>query len=224
MISKYVANYTISAAEKQLFSRSFRKKSGKRKNFIWNGADRVHEIDFYACVRYNKNNMDNLILIGMPSSGKSTAGVLLAKKIGYGFIDSDLIIQGEQGALLSEIIEREGAEGFIAIEERVNAGLMAMRCVIATGGSVCYSERAMNHLKSLGKVVYLQLSEEEVARRIPSLVKRGVVMRGNVATLDALYRERIPLYERYADVTVRCDGQTIDETVGAIAAATGFSI
>ena len=175
-------------------------------------------------VRYNKINMDNLVLIGMPSSGKSTAGVLLAKKIGYGFIDSDLIIQGEQGALLSEIIEREGTEGFIAIEERVNAGLMAMRCVIATGGSVCYSERAMNHLKSLGKVVYLQLSEEEVARRIPSLVKRGVVMRGNVATLDALYRERIPLYERYADVTVRCDGQMIDETVGAIAAATGFSI
>ena len=82
--------------------------------------------------------MDNLVLIGMPSSGKSTAGVLLAKRIGYGFIDSDLIIQGEQGALLSEIIEREGAEGFLAIEERVNAGLAAMRCVIATGGSVCY--------------------------------------------------------------------------------------
>lgn len=168
--------------------------------------------------------MDNLVLIGMPSSGKSTAGVLLAKRIGYGFIDSDLIIQGEQGALLSEIIEREGAEGFLAIEERVNAGLAAMRCVIATGGSVCYCERAMKHLKTLGKVVYLQLSKDEVARRIPSLVRRGVVMRGSVATLDALYRERVPLYERYADVTIRCDGQTIDETVEAIAAAAGFSI
>ena len=163
--------------------------------------------------------MDNLVLIGMPSSGKSTAGVLLAKKIGYGFIDSDLIIQGEQGALLSEIIEREGAEGFLAIEERVNAGLMAMRCVIATGGSVCYSERAMRHLKS-----FLQLSEDEVERRIPNLVKRGVVMRGKVRTLGELYRERIPLYERYADVTVHCDGQTIDETVESIAAAAGFSI
>ena len=168
--------------------------------------------------------MGNLVLIGMPSSGKSTAGVLLAKKIGYGFIDSDLIIQGEQGALLSEIIEREGTEGFIAIEERVNAGLAAMRCVIATGGSVCYSARAMEHLKTLGKVVYLKISEEEVARRIPSLIRRGVVMRGNVTTLHELYRQRVPLYERYADITVACDGQTIDETVEAIAAAAGFSI
>lgn len=168
--------------------------------------------------------MDNLVLIGMPSSGKSTAGVLLAKKIGYGFIDCDLIIQGEQGALLPEIIEREGTEGFLAIEERVNAGIMAERCVIATGGSVCYSPRAMQHLKTLGKVVYLQLSEEEVARRIPSLLKRGVVMRGDVKTIGELYRQRVPLYERYADVTVHCDGQTIDETVEAIAAAAGFDI
>lgn len=169
-------------------------------------------------------NMDNLVLIGMPSSGKSTAGVLLAKRIGYGFIDTDLIIQGEQGALLSQIIEKEGAEGFLAIEERVNAGIAAMRCVIATGGSVCYLPRAMEHLKTLGRVVYLKLSMEEVARRIPSLVKRGVVMRGNVETLEELYAERVPLYEQYADVTVCCDGQTIDETVAAIAAATGFEL
>ena len=168
--------------------------------------------------------MDNLVLIGMPSSGKSTAGVLLAKRIGYGFIDTDLIIQGEQGALLSQIIEKEGAEGFLAIEERVNAGITAMRCVIATGGSVCYLPRAMEHLKTLGRVVYLKLSMEEVARRIPSLVKRGVVMRGNVETLEELYAERVPLYEQYADVTVCCDGQTIDETVAAIAAATGFEL
>ena len=168
--------------------------------------------------------MDDLVLIGMPSSGKSTAGVLLAKRIGYGFIDTDLIIQGEQGALLSEIIEREGAEGFLAIEERVNAGIAAMRCVIATGGSVCYSPRAMEHLKKLGKIVYLALSEQEVACRIPSLAKRGVVMRGDVHTLEELYAERVPLYEKYADVTVHCDGQTIDETVAAIAAATGFKL
>lgn len=168
--------------------------------------------------------MDNLVLIGMPSSGKSTAGVLLAKRIGFGFIDTDLIIQGEQGALLSQIIEREGAEGFLAIEERVNAGIAAMRCVIATGGSVCYLPRAMEHLKKLGTVIYLELSEEEVARRVPDFVRRGVVMRGNISTLKELYAERVPLYEKYADVTVRCDGQTIDETVAAIAAATGFVI
>ena len=168
--------------------------------------------------------MDNLVLIGMPSSGKSTAGVLLAKRIGFGFIDTDLIIQGEQGALLSQIIEREGAEGFLAIEERVNAGIAAMRCVIATGGSVCYLPRAMEHLQKLGTVVYLELSEEEAARRVPDFVRRGVVMRGNIRTLKELYAERVPLYEKYADVTVRCDGQTIDETVAAIAAATGFVI
>ena len=168
--------------------------------------------------------MDNLVLIGMPSSGKSTAGVLLAKRIGYGFLDTDLIIQGEQGALLSDIIQKEGAEGFLAIEERVNAGIAAMRCVVATGGSVCYSPRAMAHLKTLGKIVYLELSEKEVARRIPSLVRRGVVMRGDVHTLEELYAERAPLYEKYADVTVHCDGQTIDETVEAIAAAAGFTV
>ena len=148
--------------------------------------------------------MDNLVLIGMPSSGKSTAGVLLAKRIGFGFIDTDLIIQGEQGALLSQIIEREGAEGFLAIEERVNAGIAAMRCVIATGGSVCYLPRAMEHLKKLGTVVYLELSEEEVARRVPDFVRRGVVMRGNIRTLKELYAERVPLYEKYAHICFGC--------------------
>lgn len=168
--------------------------------------------------------MDNLVLIGMPSAGKSTAGVLLAKRIGYGFVDCDLIIQGEEKALLSEIIREKGAEGFLAVEERVNAGLFVSRCVVATGGSVCYCERAMEHLKALGKVVYLKLSEAEVARRIPSFEKRGVVMRSGVETLHDLYAERIPLYEKYADTTVFCDGQTIDETVEAVAAAAGFRL
>ena len=168
--------------------------------------------------------MENLILIGMPSSGKSTAGVLLAKKIGYGFIDCDLLIQGEENALLSEIIARKGTDEFLRIEERVNAGLFVTHCVIATGGSVCYSERAMLHLKSIGKVVYLDISEEETVRRIPNFIKRGVVMRGNVKDLSGLYRERVLLYEKYADITVNCSGQTIDETVAAIAAATGFEI
>ncbi len=166
--------------------------------------------------------MDNLILIGMPSAGKSTAGVLLAKKIGYGFLDCDLIIQGEEGALLCEIIEKRGAEGFLAIEERVNAGLFASRCVIATGGSVCYCANAMEHLKGLGTVVYLKIDAAETERRIPSAEKRGIVMRGNITTLRELYAERVPLYEKYADVTVDCTGKNIDETVAAIAAATGF--
>ena len=168
--------------------------------------------------------MENLVLIGMPSAGKSTAGVLLAKRIGYGFIDCDLIIQGEEGALLPDIIARRGAEGFLAVEERVGCGLAASRCVIATGGSVCYLPRAMEHLKTLGKVVYLELGEAEVAKRVPNLERRGVVMRGNVTTLHELVRERAPLYEKYADITVNCDDQTIDETVEAIMRATGFEV
>lgn len=168
--------------------------------------------------------MENLVLIGMPSSGKSTAGVLLAKKIGYGFIDCDLIIQGEQNALLADIIAREGAEGFIAIEERVNAGLFAERCVIATGGSVVYGARAMEHLRTLGKVVYLRLSEKEVEKRVKNFTRRGVVMRGDISTMEELYRERAPLYEKYADETVNCDGQSIDETVEAIARVAGFTL
>lgn len=158
-------------------------------------------------------------MIGMPSSGKSTAGVLLAKQIGYGFIDCDLLIQNEQKALLCDIIEREGVEGFLSIEERVNSELWAERCVVATGGSVVYGKRAMEHLKKMGKIVYLRLSTGEVERRIPSLERRGVVMRGKISTISQLYEERAPLYEKYADITVECDGQTIDETVAAIVKA-----
>lgn len=161
-------------------------------------------------------------MIGMPSSGKSTAGVLLAKKIGYGFIDCDLLIQGEENARLSEIIAEKGSEGFLKIEERVNAGLNVMRCVIATGGSVCYCDRAMRHLKEIGTVVYLKLSAKEVAKRIPSLQKRGVVMRGKVTTVEELALERAPLYEKYADITIECDGQTIDDTANQIINALGL--
>ncbi len=160
--------------------------------------------------------MDNLILIGMPSSGKSTVGVLLAKLMGYGFIDSDLLIQGEEGKRLSEIISEKGAEGFLRVEERVNAGLQTERCVIATGGSAVYSSRAMEHLKKLGTVVYLKVSEEDVKRRIPSLEKRGVVMRGNLKTVEDLYRERAPLYERYADLTIDRKGKDVEATAQEI--------
>ena len=166
--------------------------------------------------------MNNLILIGMPAAGKSTAGVLLAKKIGFGFIDCDLVIQNEEKALLSDLISSKGVEGFLAIEDRVNSGLYASRCVIATGGSVCYCPRAMEHLKSLGKLIYLELSAEEIERRISGFEKRGVVMRGGVSSIKELHTQRVPLYEKYADIIVDCDGLTIDETVETLAAAAGF--
>lgn len=166
--------------------------------------------------------MNNIILIGMPASGKSTAGVLLAKAVGYGFIDSDLLIQNEQKALLCDIIAREGAEGFLRVEERVNASLWAERCVIATGGSVVYSERAMAHLKSMGTVVYLRLGLASVEARLKNLFRRGVVMRRAGETVADLYAERVPLYEKYADVVVDCDGLDVESTVRAVAEAAGL--
>lgn len=166
--------------------------------------------------------MSNIILIGMPASGKSTAGVLLAKAVGYGFIDTDLLIQNEQKALLCDIIAREGAEKFIAIEEGINAELWAERCVIATGGSVVYGERAMRHLKELGTVVYLQLGEKTLEKRLKNIFRRGVVMRRAGETVADLYAERVPLYEKYADVTVNCEGMGVEETVRAIAEAAGL--
>ena len=164
-------------------------------------------------------NAKNIILIGMPASGKSTAGVLLAKAVGYGFIDSDLLIQNEQKALLCDIIAEKGAEEFLRIEERVNASLWAERCVIATGGSVIYGARAMAHLKELGTVVYLKLGEKELEQRLKNIFRRGVVMRREGETVADLYAERVPLYEKYADVTVVCDGQDVEQTVRAIAEA-----
>ena len=165
--------------------------------------------------------MNNIVLIGMPASGKSTAGVLLAKTIGYGYIDCDLLIQNEQKALLCDIIARAGVEGFIDIEEKINAELWAERCVISTGGSVIYGDKAMQHLKTIGKVVYIKVSLEELTRRMAGkdILARGVVMKKQGATLADLFAERAPLYEKYADITVDCDSLTLDQTVEAIIAA-----
>ncbi len=163
--------------------------------------------------------MKNVVLIGMPASGKSTAGVLLAKAIGYGFIDTDLLIQNRERALLCDIIRDKGAEAFLKIEEEVNASLWAERCVISTGGSVVYGESAMRHLKEIGRVVYLKLSEKTLEKRLKNIFRRGVVMRKAGETVADLYAERVPLYEKYADVTIDCEGQTVEQTVRAIAEA-----
>lgn len=163
--------------------------------------------------------MKNIILIGMPASGKSTAGVLLAKAIGYGFIDTDLLIQNRERALLCDIIRDKGAEEFLRIEEEVNSELWAEHCVISTGGSVIYGEKAMRHLKEMGTVVYLKLGEPALEKRLKNIFRRGVVMRTPGETVAQLYAERVPLYEKYADITVDCEGHTVEETVQAIAEA-----
>ena len=163
--------------------------------------------------------MKNIILIGMPASGKSTAGVLLAKAIGYGFIDTDLLIQNRERALLCDIIREKGSEEFLRIEEEVNAELWAEHCVISTGGSVIYGEKAMAHLKELGVVVYLKLGEPALEKRLKNIFRRGVVMRTPGETVAQLYAERVPLYEKYADITVDCENHTVEQTVQAIAEA-----
>ena len=148
--------------------------------------------------------MDNVILIGMPGSGKSTVGVLLAKLIGYRFIDSDLLIQDAAGKKLYEIIRDDGVERFCELENQINRELIAQRTVVATGGSVIYHEEAMAHLKSIGTVVFLDVPERELEKRIGDFSKRGVLIK-NGDTFDDLYRERMPLYLKYADVTVICN-------------------
>lgn len=156
--------------------------------------------------------MNNVILIGMPAVGKSTAGVVVAKRLGYEFIDTDLLIQKQEKRLLKEIIEEEGVEGFLEIENQVNRDIDAEKAVIAPGGSVVYCEEAMKHYKKIGTVVYLHVSYETINRRIRNAKNRGVVLREG-QTLEMLYREREKLFRKYADITINQDGLNLEETI-----------
>lgn len=162
--------------------------------------------------------MENIVLIGMPGVGKSTAGVVLAKLLGYKFIDADLLIQQEEKRLLHEIISQEGTDGFLAIENRVNAQIEADRAVIATGGSVVYGREAMEHLCEIGTVVYLKLPYEILERRLHNIKGRGVVLKDG-QTLRNLYEERVPLYEKYADIVVDEENRNVEETIELVAKA-----
>ena len=161
----------------------------------------------------------NITMIGMPSSGKSTVGVLLAKRLGFSFVDVDIVIQEKEGRLLKEIIADEGMDGFLKVEETINAGLDVKMSVIAPGGSVIYGEKAMKHLKEISEVVYLKMSYEEMEKRIGNVVDRGVALKPGF-TLRDLYNERVPYYERYADIVIdeegKTPGQTVDELRGII--------
>lgn len=158
---------------------------------------------------------NNIVLIGMPGCGKSTVGVVLAKSLGYRFLDVDLVIQERENRLLSEIIEAEGLEGFLKAEENACLSITPQRTVIATGGSAVYSEAGMRHLKKIGTVVYIRLGYEEIEHRLGDLHKRGVAMRDGM-TLKDLYEERAPLYEKYADFICDGEGKLLREVVASI--------
>ena len=155
---------------------------------------------------------DNLIFIGMPAVGKSTVGVVVAKRLGKRFVDVDLVIQEQEKKLLREIIKDVGEDGFLKVENRVNAGIEAENSVISPGGSVVYCEEAMRHYKEIGTIVYLKASYQTIKRRIRNPKKRGVVLREG-QTLRDLYNERVPYFEKYADITVCEDGCRIEETI-----------
>ena len=154
----------------------------------------------------------NIVLIGMPGVGKSTIGVILAKVLGYSFLDADLLIQEQEGKLLREIIEEKGTDGFIEVENRVNASIRADRAIIATGGSVVYGKEAMEHLKEIGRVVYLKVSYAILENRLADIKGRGVVLKKG-QTLETLFEERSKLYEQYADIEVSEDGLDVEQTV-----------
>ena len=156
--------------------------------------------------------MKNIVFIGMPASGKSTVGVVVAKRLGYKFVDTDLVIQEVEKRLLKEIIAEEGNEGFLRIEDRVNAEIQEERAVISPGGSVVYCENAMRPYKETGMIVYLHTSYETISNRLHNAKNRGVVLKDG-QTLKDLYEERSALFERYADLTISEEGRDLEETI-----------
>lgn len=159
--------------------------------------------------------MKNIVLIGMPSAGKSTIGIILAKVLGYQFLDSDLLIQEQEKALLKDIIDERGIDGFLAIENQINSKIDAVNTVIATGGSVIYGKEAMEHLRETGIIIYIKLSLKTITDRLGNMKQRGVVLRKG-QSLKMLYEERCPLYETYAHITVNGEHLNTEELMEKI--------
>ena len=165
--------------------------------------------------KYYSLQRKNIILIGMPAVGKSTVGVILAKILGYDFVDSDLLIQKRAGKLLKEIIEELGVDGFISLENDVNSQIRATGTVIATGGSAVYGAQAMRHFQKIGMIIYLKVSFDVLQQRLDDIQQRGVILREG-QTLAELYQERCVMYEQYADTVIDEDGKNLEEIIKEI--------
>jgi shikimate kinase len=162
-----------------------------------------------------QNPMKNIVIIGMPGAGKSTMGVILAKTLGRNFTDTDIVAQENTGRLLQEIIDEDGTDAFLKTEEKTILSLHCHNTVIATGGSVVFSEKAMEHLKKDGVIMYLDISFEEMVRRLNNITTRGIVLVAGQSLRD-LYNQRVPLYEKYADITIDCSDGDFENCIGNV--------
>ena len=160
--------------------------------------------------------MDNIILVGMPGAGKSTLGVLLAKATGKLFVDTDIIIQQKTKRLLQDIIDNDGTDAFLKLEEEILLSVNEENTVIATGGSAVYSEKAMEHFAKSGKIIYLHVDFAEIEKRVTNITTRGIVLKNGKSLADA-FAERKPLYDKYAHITVDCTGASVEDSVRKLA-------
>lgn len=154
--------------------------------------------------------MKNVVMVGMPGSGKSTIGVILAKSLGFDFVDTDLVICKREGKKLQEIIDTEGLEKFLEIEQQVGEAISPVNSVVATGGSMILSDEAMKNLKKDGIVVYVEVPLKILKKRITNMKTRGIAFKKG-ETLEDIFRVRTPLYEKYADITITADENTVPE-------------
>lgn len=166
-------------------------------------------------LRRDANHMHSIILIGLPGAGKSTVGVVLAKALGIPFIDTDILIQERNHRMLQQILDEDGPDGFQRVEEETILSLPPCHAVIATGGSVVCSRDAMAFLKSAGIVVYLEIPYGEMERRLGNITTRGILLRPGQSLRD-IYEQRVPLYRKYADLTVRCSSADFENVVGSV--------
>lgn len=159
----------------------------------------------------------NIVLIGMPGAGKSTLGVLVAKAMGMDYVDTDIVIQQREGRLLQDIIDSDGIAAFLKIEAQIVSELKIENSVVATGGSIVYSDQAIKALKKEGQIFYLQVPCEEIARRLKNMTTRGIAAQPG-RSLQDIYEERVPLYLQYADQIIDCANKSTEDCVSEIAA------